>query len=70
MRDRTFIGQSGKKHAGSDVVGKVWDTAVANSLGPGREANLETQHNELLHALKTRNNGDDILAGYEALADS
>ncbi|MEY2470339.1 MAG: uncharacterized protein QOF21_3037 [Actinomycetota bacterium] len=70
MRDRTFIGQSGKKHAGTDVIGQVWDKAVANSIGPGREANLETQRNELLHALKNRNDGDDILAGYEALADS
>ena len=70
MRDRTFIGQSGKKYAGTDVIGQVWDTAVANSIGPGREANLQTQHNELLHALKARNNGDDILAGYEALADA
>jgi hypothetical protein len=68
MRDRTFIGKSGKKHAGTDVVGAIWERAVANSLGPNREANLQTQHNELMHALSSRKNGDDILAGYEALA--
>jgi hypothetical protein len=69
MRDRTFIGKSGKKHAGTDVVGAIWDRAVANSLGPNREANLQTQLGELKHALSSRKNGAEILEGYHALGD-
>jgi hypothetical protein len=69
MRDRTFIGKSGKQHKGVDVVGPLWDRAVANSLGPNRQANLQTQYNELKHALSSRKNAGEILEGYHALGD-
>ena len=69
MRDRTFIGQSGTHHAGTEVVGAIWDRAVANSLGPNRQANLQTQYNELKHALSSRKNAAEILEGYHALGD-
>ncbi len=69
MRDRTFIGKSGKKHTGTDVVGAIWDRAIANSLGPNREANLQTQLGELKHALSSRSNGAEILEGFHALGD-
>ena len=69
MRDRTFIGKSGKHHKGIDVVGPLWDRAVANSLGPNRQANLQTQYNELKHALSSRKNSGEILEGYHALGD-
>ena len=69
MRDRTFIGKSGKQYKGIDVVGPIWDRAVANSLGPNRQANLQTQYNELKHALASRKNADEILEGYHALGD-
>ncbi|MBA2607542.1 MAG: hypothetical protein H0U92_01225 [Actinobacteria bacterium] len=69
MRDRTFIGQSGKKYAGTDIIGQVWDRAVANSIGPNRIANLQTQFNELKHALSSRADGAEILEGYHALGD-
>lgn len=69
MRDRTFIGKSGKHHKGTDVVGPIWERAVANSLGPNREAGLQTQYNELKHALSSRKDAGDILDGYHALGD-
>ncbi len=37
MRDRTFLGSSGRKYKGSDLVGQVWDSSRQNSLGPNRE---------------------------------
>lgn len=70
MRDRTIVGTSGKHYAGAEVVGPIWDRAVANSLGPNREANLATQMNELQHALSSRKNGDEILEGFHALASA
>ena len=33
MRDRTFVGDSGKKHDGSDLIGALWERALAESLG-------------------------------------
>ena len=40
MRDRTFVGESGRHYAGSDVVGELWDRAKAESLGGRRQQNL------------------------------
>ena len=33
MRDRTFVGESGKKIAGAEVIGTLWDAALEQSLG-------------------------------------
>ena len=33
MRDRTFVGESGKKIAGTEVIGTIWDAALEQSLG-------------------------------------
>src|SRR5690349_9810062 len=37
MRDRTFVGASGRKIPGAEVIGTLWETALAQSLGPNRE---------------------------------
>ena len=50
MRDRTFVGTSGTKHAGSEMIGRLWDRSVANSLGVRREANIKLTMNEVAHA--------------------
>ena len=36
MRDRTIVGEGGRRHAGGDLVGRIWDRALAQSLGPNR----------------------------------
>ena len=51
MRDRTFVGASGGKIAGTEVIGTLWDTALAQSLGPNRENFVKTADAELEHAL-------------------
>ena len=33
MRDRTFVGESGKQIAGAEVIGTLWDAALELSLG-------------------------------------
>ena len=40
MRDRTFIGESGRRIPGSEVVGPLWERGLADSLGDGRDENL------------------------------
>jgi hypothetical protein len=61
MRDRTWIGSGGRTYAGADMVGRVWDRAVADSLGPRRQENLRFIMDEIEHALDRRPDGGDVL---------
>src|SRR3546814_7143123 len=36
MRDRTWVGTDGKKHAGTDMVGRLWASCLDQSLGENR----------------------------------
>jgi hypothetical protein len=67
MRDRTFVGTGGEKHAGNDIIGRIWERAVAESLGIRREQNLKLTVREVEHALSSRANGDDILEQFHSL---
>jgi hypothetical protein len=67
MRDRTFIGTSGKKYAGRDLIGKLWDRAVADSLGERREQNIKLTIGEVEHALEGNARGNDILTQFHSL---
>lgn len=67
MRDRTFVGSSGKKHEGKELMAKVWDNAVAESLGSRREANIKITIAELEHALGKHPRAKDVLAEYHSL---
>ena len=51
MRDRTFIGESGRRYAGREIVDPLWDRMLAASLGVNREQNLRTSVREVEHAL-------------------
>jgi len=67
MRDRTWIGESGKRYAGTEMVGKLWDTGLQQSLGPGREAGRKAIRGELEHWVLQHPNGKDLLAEFESL---
>ena len=68
MRDRTFVGQSGRKYPGADVVTPIWERAKADSLGPRREQTERLLRAEVEHALAGRPRGSDILEEFHALA--
>src|SRR5262245_28737299 len=51
MRDRSFVGDSGRKYPGTEVVGSLWERGLADSLGPRREQNLALTLREVEHAL-------------------
>jgi hypothetical protein len=70
MRDRTWLGESGKKYAGVDLVGQMWDRALAQSLGPNRIANRANIFAEVEHWCAQRSNGADIVEGFVALGDT
>lgn len=69
MRDRTFIGESGRPVAGTDVIGTLWERGLAESLGERREANLRVAVREVELALESNPRGPEILERFHALGD-
>jgi hypothetical protein len=69
MRDRTFVGESGKRVAGAELVGTLWDAALELSLGTNRDNFVRTATAEVEHALAANPRRDQILEGFRALGD-
>ena len=67
MRDRTFVGESGARIAGTEVIGTLWDAALELSLGANRDNFVRTQTAEIEHALAGRRDRDDLLEEFWAL---
>lgn len=68
MRDRTFVGESGRRYPGTEVVGRIWDRAKAESLGKRREQNIALTMREVEHALAGHARQGEILEQFHALA--
>ena len=69
MRDRTFVGESGRLLAGTDVIGHLWDRMLAMSLGEGREQNLRGSLDEVELALASNPRGPELLEEFHSLGD-
>jgi hypothetical protein len=67
VRDRTFLGEGGTTYAGTDLVGRLWDRALSDSLGVRRNEQLDTARREVEHALAGRSDESDLLAEFDAL---
>jgi hypothetical protein len=67
MRDRTFVGESKARITGADVIGKLWEMLLADSLGPRRELLLRTTLDEVEYALADNPRRDEILEEFHAL---
>ncbi len=50
MRDRTWIGTTGKKHVGADMIGQLWERSLDNSprCGPGPHPRRRAQRGRAL----------------------
>jgi hypothetical protein len=70
LRDRTWIGASGRHYPGSDLIGRLWDHFLDQSLGAGRAANRKAVLGEVEHWCRLRPNGDDLVAEFHSLAGS
>jgi hypothetical protein len=70
MRDRTWIGTTGTKHKGADMISAIWDKCLEQSLGAGMEVTRNAVTGEVEHWCGQRTNGADILAEFHALADA
>ena len=67
LRDRTVVDASGRRHAGADLVGTLWDAAVSDALGPRRDDQVQTTLGEVRHAVRQRPDGPDLLEEFERL---
>ena len=67
MRDRTFVGEGGVRHPGTEMIGRLWDRAVSESLGERREQNLRITLREVEHALDGNPRKADLLEEFHAL---
>ena len=67
MRDRTWRGEGGQLHAGSDMISRIWEPLLAHSLGPVREEGRRGALAEVEFWCAQRTNGSDILAEFHSL---
>lgn len=67
MRDRTFIGESGRKHPGSEVIGTLWERGLAESLGARREETLRATVKEVELALQGHRHAAALAEEFHAL---
>lgn len=61
MRDRTWIGASGRTYPGSEMIGRLWDRAVEESTVLRRTDQLNLSYREILHAVDGRPDADDLI---------
>ncbi|MCC5950702.1 MAG: hypothetical protein JJU45_01260 [Acidimicrobiia bacterium] len=67
MRDRTWVGASGRTYPGTEVVDTLWDAALAQSLAGRRHDLLEAIWGEVDRALAGRPDRDTILEEFWTL---
>ena len=68
LRDRTWIGEGGTRHSGSDMIDRLWEHLLEQSLGTGREQSRLAILGELERWCLRREGGQDILAEFHSLA--
>ncbi len=69
MRDRTFVTESGRRLPGVDVIGRLWERGLDESLGPKRAQTVELTRGEVEHALAGHPRRSDILEHFDELGD-
>jgi len=69
MRDRTWVGEDGTKHAGTEMIGTIWDRALHDSLFQRRTELLNLILGEVEHAIEGRSDAADLLEAFHALGD-
>jgi hypothetical protein len=61
MRDRTWRGASGRRYPGTDMIGRLWDRAISDSLLLRRRDNVALTMREIERATQKRPDGDDLV---------
>lgn len=69
MRDRSFVGESGRRLPGSTVIGTLWDKGLAESMGVAENQTRSALAAEVARALDSKPAGDELLAQFHALGE-
>ena len=68
MRDRTWIGASGRRYAGTEMIGALWNAQLDASLGSGRAVTRKVVLGEVEYWAGKHANGKDVIAEFHSLA--
>ena len=68
MRDRTWLGASGKRYDGRELFQQMWDKRLGESIGPAKQQTNEAIRGEVEHWCLQRPGGKDVLARFHELA--
>jgi hypothetical protein len=61
MRDRTWVGGGGRRHPGTEMIGKLWDRAMRDTLLLRRRENLAFAMGEIEASVAGRPDADDLV---------
>ena len=61
MRDRTWVGEDGQKHKGTEMIALLWDRAVEASVLLRRPERLQFMMSEIERAVAGRRDADDLI---------
>jgi hypothetical protein len=61
MRDRTWVGESGRTYDGAEMIGKLWERSLEDSTVLRRNDQMNLSYREIVHALDGRADADDII---------
>jgi hypothetical protein len=69
MRDRTWVGTTGAKFKGTEMIDLIWEKALRQSLVGNRKQSLKAIMGEVEHFCDKRKNGKEIVEGFLALGN-
>ena len=69
MRDRTWIGSSGAKFSGEEMMGLAWNRQLQNSALLRRDEGLKFAMSEVEHAVSDRTDAGDLIEEMLTLGD-
>lgn len=67
LRDLTWVGASGEKYDGREMIERMWTHGLDRSLGSARADNRQSIIGEIEHWCGARPNGNDLLAEFHTL---
>jgi hypothetical protein len=70
MRDRTFVGTSGTKIPGEEVIGTIWEYGLVQAHQVREPQTRAAYQSEVEHALTGRRDGMDLLREFHELSDA
>jgi hypothetical protein len=70
MRDRTFVGESGRKYDGTAMIGRIWDRALSDSVGVRRQEQMTMTLREVERAIDDRPGHADMLEHFHQLGST